>query len=181
MTKDLKTHLMPLEWYALKSKPNKETLLLDQLLIRKVDAWYPRLTLKPVNPRSRRQRAYFPGYLFINVDLDTVPVSSLAWIPGASRLVSFDGQPASIPATLIDAIRAKVDRINDAGSELMESLRPGDRLHIHSGPFAGYQGIFDMRLSGTDRVRILLNLLQNRALRLEVPLAQLRLLDQRSR
>ena len=77
------------------------------------------------------------------------------------------------------ATRELEERINAAGGELMASLHPGDRLLLHSGPFAGYQGIFDACLSGTDRVRILLNLLQNRQVRLEVPLAQVRLLAQR--
>jgi len=166
---------MPAEWYVLRSKPNKEDLLLDQLLIRKVEAFYPRISVKPINPRSRHIRAYFPGYLFVNVDLKQVPVSNLAWIPGASRLVCFDGEPASIPAALLTVIKNKVDSINAAGGELLEALQPGDRVVISSGPFSGYEGIFDIRLDGNERVRVLLNLLQNRQMRLEVPVGQVQL------
>jgi len=82
---------MPAEWYALRSKLNKEDFLLDQLLIRKVEAYYPPIQIKPVNPRSRNIRAYFPGYLFVNVDLEQIGASNLVWIPGASSLVCFDG------------------------------------------------------------------------------------------
>jgi transcription antitermination factor NusG len=170
---------MAVEWYALRSKPHKEELLLDQLLIRKVEAYYPRLRVQPVNPRSRRIRPYFPGYLFVNVDLDQVGFSSLAWIPGACRLVSFDGQPAAIPENLVMAIQKKVEAINAAGGEKFESLHHGDRISIQSGPFAGYEGLFDVRLSGSDRVRVLLKLIQNRQMRLEVPVGYIQRLDHR--
>ena len=166
---------MSVAWYALRSKPHKEDFLLDQLLIRKVEAYYPRIQVKPVNSRSRHIRAYFPGYLFVNVDLQQVAVSNLAWIPGASRLVCFDGEPASIPAALLTVIKNKVDSINAVGGELLESLQPGDRVVISAGPFSGYEGIFDMRLHGNERVRVLLDLLQNRKMRLEVPIGQVQL------
>ena len=55
---------MPAEWYVLRSKPNREELLLDQLLIRKMETYSPLIRVKPVNPRSRHIRAYFPGYFF---------------------------------------------------------------------------------------------------------------------
>ncbi len=165
---------MTAEWYVLRSKPNKEDFLLDQLLIRKVEAYYPRIHVKPVNPRSRHIRAYFPGYLFVKVDLEQMGASNLAWIPGANRLVCFDGEPAFIPDALITALRKKIDAINTAGGELLEALQPGDRVVIKSGPFTGYEGIFDLRLDGNERVRVLLNLLQNRQMRLEVPAGQVK-------
>jgi len=143
---------MPAEWYVLHSKPHKEDLLLDQLLIRKVDVYYPRIRVKTVNPRSRKIRAYFPGYLFINVDLEQIPVSNLAWIPGASRLVCFDGEPASIPDSMLSVLKKKVDSINAAGGEFLEAIQSGDRVVISNGPFKGYEGIFDMRLDGNERV-----------------------------
>jgi transcriptional antiterminator RfaH len=170
---------MPVEWYALHSKPHKEELLLDQLLIRKVETYYPRLRVKPVNPRSRSLRPYFPGYLFVNVDMQQVGISSLAWIPGACRLVCFDGQPAAIAESLVMAIQKKVEAVNAAGGELLESLKPGDQITIQTGPFAGYEGLFDVRLSGSDRVRVLLKLMQNRQMRLEVPVGYVQRLDHR--
>lgn len=164
---------MPVKWYALHSKPNKENFLLDQLLIRKVETYFPCIQAKPVNPRSRRIRPFFPGYLFVNVDLDQFPFSDLAWIPGANRLVSFFGEPASIPVEMISVIKNKVDEINAAGGELLHGIRPGDRVVINSGPFTGYEGVFDKCLEGNERVRVLLNLLQDRQIRLEVPLGHL--------
>lgn len=166
---------MSVEWYALHSKPNNEELLLDQLLIRKVETYFPRLRVKPVNPRSRHVRAFFPGYLFVKADIEHDGISNFAWIPGASHLVCFDGQPASIPAAMVTTIKNKVDAINSAGGEPLEALHPGDRVAINAGPFAGYEGIFDTRLDGNERVRVLLNLVQNGQIRLEIPVGQVQL------
>lgn len=160
---------MPVNWYVLHSKPNKEELLWEQLVIRKVEAFFPRIRVQPVNPRARKVKAYFPGYVFVHVDLEQVGFSALHWAPGATGLVTFDSQPSIVPEALIHAVRKKVDSINLAGGELFHELKHGDLVEIQTGPFAGYEAIFDVRLPGTERVRVLLKLLQGRAAKLEVP------------
>jgi hypothetical protein len=44
---------------------------------------------------------------------------------------------------------------------------------LRSGVFAGYEAIFDARLPGHDRVRVLLNLIENQQVRMVVPTAQI--------
>ena len=58
-------------WYVMQSKPNKEELLYEQLRTRDIDAYYPCIKVQPVNPRARKLKPYFPGYLFIKVDPET--------------------------------------------------------------------------------------------------------------
>lgn len=158
-----------MNWYVLRSKPNKETLLWEQLCIRKVEAFHPQIRVQTVNPRARQVRAYFPGYVFVRVDLAQIGLSSLQWMPGAVGLVSFDNQPSMVPDALIHAIRKRVDEINGAGGEIFHRLKHGDPVQIQSGPFAGWEAIFDARLPGTERVRVLLKLLEGRSAKLEVP------------
>jgi transcriptional antiterminator RfaH len=160
---------MSVNWYVLRSKPNKEELLWEQLSIRKVEAFYPRLRVQPVNPRSRKIKAYFPGYVFVHVDLEETGLSTLQWMPGATGFVSFDSQPSIVPDALIAAVKKKVDAINVAGGELFHGLKQGDLVEIQSGPFAGYEAIFDARLPGSERVRVLLKMLQGRAAKMEIP------------
>ena len=161
-------------WYVLHSKPNKEEFLFDQLQANRMEAFCPHIRVQPVNPRARKVKPYFPGYVFVWLDLENVKTSALGWMPGASRLVSFDGHPADVPENLVQAIRRRVNEINDAGGELLESLRPGEKVVIQDGPFAGYQAIYDSRLSGVDRVRVLLTLLQKRQVPLELAVGQIR-------
>ena len=164
---------MTMNWYVLHSKPNKEDFLCDQLLSHQLEAYCPRIPVQTVNPRARQTKPYFPGYVFVRVDIENVKVSSLEWIPGAAGFVSFDRHPADVPDNLVNSIRRRVDEIKAAGGELFESLRPGQTVVIKDGPFAGYEAIFDSRLSAFDRVRVLLTLLQKQYLPLELSAGQL--------
>ena len=157
-----------MQWYVLQSKPQKESLLYDQLCLRGIEAYYPRLYSKPVNPRARKIRPYFPGYVFIHVDLENTGLSRLQWMPGERGLVAYGGEPAIVPDAIINTIRQKVDEINLIGGVTLQNIKPGDPIKINSGPFAGYSAIFDTRLSGNDRVRIFLQLLQDRQIRMEL-------------
>ncbi len=164
---------MALAWYVLRSKPNKEDFFWGQLLAHRIEVFYPCIRAKTVNPRARKVKPYFPGYLFIHVDLQDVTVSFLNWMPGSRGLVAFDAQPASVPESLIVAIRRRVDEINAAGGEQLVDLQPGDSVVIQAGPFAGQEAIFDASLSGNARVRVLLKLLRGRQLPVELPGAQI--------
>ncbi|MBI3162987.1 MAG: hypothetical protein HYZ23_10770 [Chloroflexi bacterium] len=160
---------MPLNWYVLRSKPNKELLLWEQLKLRNVETFYPQIRVQPVNPRARKIKAYFPGYVFVHVDLEQTERSVLQWMPGGLGFVSFDQEPALVPESLVKAIKKKVDAVNASGGELFHGLKRGDLVEIQSGPFAGYEAIFDTRLDGHERVRVLLKLLQGRSTKMEIP------------
>ena len=59
--------------------------------------------------------------------------------------------------------------INQAGGEQLAGLTAGDPVQIESGPFAGYEAIFDASLAGNERVRVLLKLMEDRKMRVELP------------
>lgn len=165
---------MTVSWYVIRSKPNKEDFLAGQLQAHGVEVFFPVLRVNPVNPRSRKLRPYFPNYLFVHVDLDLVNVSDLRWMPGASGLVSFDGEPASVPDLLIAAVKRHVDYYNASLHDELTDFRQGDVVLIQDGPFAGYEAVFDTHISGQDRVRVLLSLLQKRQLPVEIQSRQIR-------
>jgi transcription antitermination factor NusG len=150
---------MAANWYALRSKPRKEEVVWKQVRTQGFEAYYPRLRVNPVNPRSRKLRPYFPGYLFVYADLEDVGVSVFQWMPHSIGLVSFGGEPAAVPENLIHVLRKRVEEITAAGGEVFDGLHPGDVVRISDGPFRGYEAIFDARLPGSERVRVLLELL----------------------
>ena len=146
-------------WYVLRTKPHKENQVYSQLLSKGVKTYFPRLSVKPVNPRAARIRPFFPGYMFLHIDLGNADADAILWLPGAIGLVDFGGVSPRVPETVIRNIQARIESIERAGGLTFDGLRRGDPVRILSGPLAGYDAIFDVRLSGGDRVRVLLEML----------------------
>ncbi len=101
-------------------------------------------------------------------------MSTFQWMPHAKGLVSFGGEPAAVPESLIHAIRRRVQEINLAGGERLEGLQPGDEVIIEHGPFSGYEAIFDVKLPGSERVRVLLKMLSRQQVPLELSAGNIR-------
>lgn len=162
------------QWYALRSKPRKEDVLHQHVEAQGIEVFYPRIPVQRANPRARKVAPYFPGYMFVRVDLREVGTSLFEWMPHALGLVSFGDTPPAIEDDLIDAIRYRVARIGVAGGEILLKVRPGDRVAIEHGPFAGYEAIFDSRLSGDGRVRVLLEMLGGKSVPVELWAGEIR-------
>lgn len=165
---------MALSWYVLRSKPRKEDFLFSQLCVQDIEAFYPKIRVQPVNPRARKSKPLFPGYLFIHVDLEQETLSKLKWMPGAIGVVSFGKKPAWVPDSLVNTIKKQVETINASGGEGVAGLTKGDEVLVQSGLFAGYKGIFDMRLPGNERVRVLLKAIQDQKMPVELPANQIK-------
>lgn len=162
-------------WYVIHSKPLKEELLSEQLTVRKIENYYPRIHVQPVNPRCRKVKPYFPGYLFVWINLELLGKSSIDWLPGAAGLVTFGGEPADVSQNLIDAIRQQVNKVNQTGGLTVDGFKQGEIVIIQEGPFAGYEAIFNVSLPGSERVKVLLKLMNDqRQVPLEIPAFQVK-------
>lgn len=159
-------------WYALRSKPRKEVVLWKQAQARNLEMFFPRLRVQPVNPRARKLRPYFPGYMFTNVDLQVIGLSTFQHMPYAIGIVCFGGEPAPVPDAIIHALKKSAKELNELGGELFVGLKRGAPLRIIDGAFDGYEAIFDVRISGNDRVRVLLKLLSGKSVKLELGAGQ---------
>jgi transcriptional antiterminator RfaH len=148
------------KWYVIRAKPRRERYVSEQLNRQGLEVFFPAVKVHPVNPRAARERAYFPGYLFVHLDLEAVGVNKLRWMPAAVGLLEFGGEPAVVPEALVAQLRKRIANIQAAGGLVFADLAAGDSVEITSGPFAGYEAIFDLRLRGSDRVRVLLDLLR---------------------
>jgi transcriptional antiterminator RfaH len=155
-------------WYALRSGAHKENILYKQLVSKEIECFFPCVKVNPVNPRSAKWRPLFPNYMFVRIDLDETGNSLFEYLPFSQGLVELGGEPASISEKLIQGIQQALQSINERGGMEFNELTAGTRIRVIEGPFQGYEGIFDMKLSGSDRVLILLNLSRNRQIRTEL-------------
>lgn len=165
---------MATRWYALQCNARKEALVAQQLVVRELDVYYPTIAVTPVNPRASKVQPYFPGYLFVRIDLEAQGGAIFRFLPFTIGLVSFGGVAAPVPAELLVAVDEQLQRLNLAGGETFSRLRPGDRVVVQGTAFDGYEGIFDTRLGASDRVRVMIKLLGDRTVPVNLPVGNLR-------
>ena len=147
-------------WYALHCKPNSEYQVVSILQQRGIVSYLPEISTSGTD-RSQRNKPLFPCYLFCNVDLQQVGLSTIQWIPGLRRIVTFDGQPTPVPDGIIDLIRHKLDENQGTSDSLYpkHQFKSGDLVRITEGPFQDMIAIFDGSTSPSERVQILLSIL----------------------
>lgn len=133
-----------------------------------LDVYLPALSVEPVNPRASRIRPYFPGYMFVNIDLEQQGDNALRWTPGTKGLVRFGNEAAQVPENLIHELKKRLAKLQEEPEQPQDDFQKGDRVRIRDGLLAGYEAIFDTRLSGKDRVRLLLVLLSGQATRVKL-------------
>ena len=159
---------MPTAWYALRTKPHKEQLVWHQVQGLGLEAFYPQLRANPVNPRARKSKPYFPGYVLVSADLEVTGLNTFQYMPSAVGLVCFGGEPGLIPNAAIVSLRRHITQLCSSDREPATQFRRGDHVRINDGPLEGYRAIFDHRLPGKQRVKVLLELMGERCLPVEL-------------
>jgi transcriptional antiterminator RfaH len=143
-------------WAAAQLQPQRDGLALHCLRQAGFETYAPRLReRRTVNGRAVvRTPLLFPGYLFVLIELQW---SAARWSPGVVRIVMNGMAPAAVPDSVIGALRA---RERDGLIELPRppKFRPGDRLRVIHGPFAGHVGLY-AGMRPRERVEVLLAIL----------------------
>ncbi|MCJ7695634.1 MAG: hypothetical protein MUO40_09420 [Anaerolineaceae bacterium] len=157
------------QWLLLHAKTFKEEFLWREIVARQIECYFPRLIVKPVNPRSRKIKPYFPGYLFVQMEPDGQDVQTLRWLPGSLGWVTFGDDIASVPENIISGIRRHVETLNSKISDKGSHFIKGESLEIVGGVFNGYEAVFDSQLSGKERARVLLQLVHSQQMPAIIP------------
>lgn len=154
-------------WYAVYSKPQKESYALFHLRLKGLEVFFPRLLLPEASKKRRRIVPLFCNYLFVRLQVGSAAYSYAAWSPGVRRIVSFNGYPASIDDEIISFFMKQADQ--EGIIPARTNLKAGQPVRITGGPLDGLAGIMQEPPDARGRVKILLELL-NRQTRVEVPM-----------
>lgn len=150
----------------MRSQPRKEQLAEDQLRRQGFKAFLPKVP-KVVRRPTRTETVsapFFPGYLFVRLDLNVDRWRSVNGTIGVLGLVSFGDRPAAAPAGLIEDLVALAA---DNGEVRFDHVfAKGDQVRVIGGPLNGHVGTFEA-MGPQERVYVLLKLL-NQETRVEV-------------
>ena len=129
-------------WYAVYTKPQHERKVNAHLTREGITTFLPE-TERWSRRKDRKKRILypiFPGYLFINMELN--PGSRLKVIKtrGVVRILGSNGTPIAIPESQIEAIQ----KIVDMGKAIFPHtyLKKGQIVRVIGGPLNGVEGIF---------------------------------------
>ncbi len=159
-------------WYVLQSHPKKEEALYQFVVSQNIEAYLPLLRAHPKNIKSRQYVPYFPGYLFIHVDKNSIEYSRYQWIPFSIGIVRFGNEPAIVSDHIINSINQYLSKVNS--QDRTRKFIKGDELLIDSGIFSGYEAIFDLYTTGLQRAKVFLKLInQGKGFSIELPITQI--------
>ncbi len=145
-------------WYVVQSKPRKEIFAGSNLVNQGFRIFLPKLRKTVRHARRSRQveRALFPRYLFVALDLSRDRWRSVTGTFGVSHFVTDGTGPLPAPRGLIEGMIAASD---PAGVlDLSRMLVAGQAVQLLDGPLAGQIGRL-LHLDGAGRARVLLQIL----------------------
>ena len=143
-------------WACAQLMPQRERLALHTLTLAGYVTYLPRLRQHRVSHGRRIETtpALFPGYAFLLVELQW---HTARWAPGVARIVLDGAAPARVPDAVIAEIRSR-ERGGLIELPRPPKHRPGDKVKVLHGPFAGHVGLY-AGMKPRERVEVLLAIL----------------------
>ena len=143
-------------WYLVRAITHREVLAAEQLARQGFTAFLPK---QPRTVRHARRirvalAAYFPGYLFVELDLAAQRWRSINGTLGVSHLVGHAERPSPVPKGVGEALIAAADA---RGVLSGPPLQAGQTVRIIAGAFADQLAVIE-RLDEAGRVRVLLEI-----------------------
>jgi len=146
------------EWYLVRTKTGAERIAHAQLQ-HVVDHILLPLAKMQIRQRGRtfqRIGPIFPSYLFALFDLGRM-ARQIRYTPGVRNIVWFGEQAAVVPAPVIHEL---ISRCAEGPVDLSKPrLSLGTPVTIVRGPFQELQAVFDGYCSGTERVAVLMSVM----------------------
>ena len=149
------------DWYVVQTKSKHEAIAARNLENQAFTTFLPKLSVQK-HQRGRWHSVIeplFPGYLFIELDLDQQNTAPIRSTRGVVCLVRMGATHQPVPESLVHALM-EAQTVSGNAIEPAKLFKSGDEVKLIGGPMAGLTGIFKARNS-QERVVLLLNILGN--------------------
>jgi transcription antitermination factor NusG len=146
------------DWYLVRTKAGAERAVHEQLQP-VVDRILLPLAKMPLRQRGRifqRIGPIFPTYVFALFSLGRM-ARQIRYTPGVRNIVQFGEHAAVVPAGVINEL---ISRCAEGPVDLSKPrLSVGTPVKVVRGPFQEFHAVFDGYCSGTERVAVLLSVM----------------------
>lgn len=145
---------MDKKWYTLRVYSGQETKVKAQLeneiAFKSLDDRFGRIVVpsEPVlemrdGKKRLKNRVFFPGYILIEMVLDTQTKHLVQETPGVISFVGPRNHPTEVKAEEVEAVLRKVERKESEAEQVEVPFRVGDAIRVIDGPFADFTGIIE--------------------------------------
>jgi len=90
-----------------------------------------------------KNRVFFPGYILIEMVLDTQTKHLVQETPGVISFVGPRNNPTAVKPEEVEAVLRKVERKESEAEQVEVPFRVGDAIRVIDGPFADFTGIIE--------------------------------------
>ena len=149
-------------WYVVNTQATREHVAAAHLQRQGYRVFLPSTwrTIRHARKVTTVKAGYFPGYLFVSLDLDRDRWRPIEGTVGVLRIIKGADRPLAAPEGLVETLLEATGP--DGVLNLADPVtRPGQNVRITRGPFADQLAVVE-RSSGEDRVRVLLSVLGQR-------------------
>lgn len=161
-------------WYAISTRARHEKKVFENLVKKGVITYLPLQTFyRRWSDRHKKvHEPLFSCYIFAKINLNER--LKVLQTDGVVRLVSFNGIPATIPDSQIDAIRTVLE--NKRTIEKADYLTPGQKIEVIYGPLKGIRGVL-AQIKNQQRLVIRLDSIMQ-AISVDIDFRDIKLLDE---
>lgn len=150
--------LLPLEWFAVRTRPRHEKAVTRQLETTGIESFLP--LCSQVRSWSDRKKVLelplFPGYVFVRTSLAAPSRVRVFQARGVVGFVGPNNQATPIPAQQIEAVRFLMHAQIDCRPH--PYLTIGQRVRIQNGALQGLEGIL-IRIASDDSLIVSVDLI----------------------
>lgn len=148
---------MSLQWYVIRSKPQKEYTTRNRLLRLGFEVFLP-VARTAMSNGERKERPLFPGYLFLRCNLGELKWAPLGQFSDFLGFVQFESVSPPVPDSLIGDLRGRVHRLEQQGG-LWHAPQLGDRVRVKIGKLENLGEVLNTPQTPDERVWVLLQFL----------------------
>src|SRR6185437_14881751 len=127
-------------WYVVHTQPAAEDRAVINLERQGYKVFCPRLrkTVRHARKQTIKLASFFPGYLFVCLDITRDRWRSIGGTRGVVRLITFGEVPQPVPTGVVEEIQARCGA--EGVIEWMPPLAAGQNVYVTDGPFQDFVG-----------------------------------------
>ncbi len=151
-------------WFVVQTNPKEDEIACLMMRQADIPVYQPFMQRYVFHARKKTLKKYplFPNYLFVNIVPEEQSFYQVRWCRGVRQLLLNNYDPVPIDDGFIQGLKEMEDDSTGIIKKPVD-FKAGDAVRVKSGPLRDIYGVIESWDSDAGRVRILVDMVNNRA------------------